>query len=55
MITPPDAIVAGADDRVARNVIAPRRLDPSLRAEAAQRAAEEGITVSEVVRRAPRA
>lgn len=30
------------------------RLDPSLRAETAQRAAEEGITVSEVIRRALR-
>ena len=31
------------------------RLDPALRAEAAQRAAEDGITVSEVIRRALRA
>ena len=31
------------------------RLEPTLRAETAQRAAEEGVTVSEVVRRALRA
>jgi CRISPR-associated endonuclease/helicase Cas3 len=31
------------------------RLEPTLRAETAQRAAEEGITVSEVIRRALRA
>jgi hypothetical protein len=31
------------------------RLDPALRAQAAQRAAEDGITVSEVIRRALRA
>lgn len=31
------------------------RLEPALRAETAQRAAEEGITVSEVIRRALRA
>lgn len=31
------------------------RLDPALRAEAAQRAAEDGTTVSEVIRRALRA
>ncbi len=31
------------------------RLEPTLRAEIAQRAAEEGITVSEVIRRALRA
>jgi hypothetical protein len=30
------------------------RLDPALQAEAAQRAADEGITVSEVIRRALR-